>query len=567
MQHDYMETLQSITENLTEEEKLGLPALKKQLLNGYLNLGKEVHVGNRRNLKFTETSRDDLRASREEIIAAIEGKNCTVMFGAGKDSSFVLTIARVLQLELLEEYGTTFELRVGMGRHPGMIDCMQTIDEQGKSIDGNIEKVLKALDLHDDQSVKMFFIDNQRTTPYSNDLNNPDSTIPTDVTEQNRNDVLINGHMWGGAGRRTFCDDCNKNLSRWIATALAYEGGADLYMTGDSRKELNAQIGTDVPKIMDALGVNDNDHTHNLSPTQEAFRKLDKVGTAHTKLAHGDTTEDITLRHIPYENVPERTRLVTVFDQIEYDSNKRMAFFHDFLKFDFDSLMFSFTETDCGNPALMCHNIGLIAEAIGGTYADGIRAYVDYGISKMEEKGFADELIEKMRVRYEDDAAINHMRAKVEDYARRAYHLEPQHLEAMAYAPFTERGKNLDAWLEHVGDEELRAYKDDIRTMISQEKGRSSQLPDEVTQKLEEQTGLTLDQMRHLYKAPLMMDNLNQHRGENVTATRFDEESDNPDLKALVERRLGLGIIGANDSLYQGTLQLSSGQELPVMGR
>ena len=555
------DTLNEILSNLTDAEKAGLPALEKQLVNGYLNLGKEIAPSNK-SLRFVNDTAKGMQATKEEIAEALKGKNCTVMFGAGKDSSFVLTIAHALQLELLEKYGETFELRVGIGRHPGMIDCLQTVDEQGNVVDGNIEKVLKALHLHDDPSVKMFFLDNNRATPYR-----ADSPIPEDVTEQNRNDVLINAHMWGGAGRRTFCDDCNKNLSRWIATALAYDGGADLYMTGDSRYELNTQVGTDIPRIISALGITDEGAETTLSPAQEAFRKLNLVGEEHTRLAHGDTQEAVAARHIPYEAVPERTRLVTVFDQIDYDSNKRMPFFHDFLKFDFDSLMFSFTETDCGNPALMCHNIGLIAETLGSTYADGVRAYVEYAIGKMEEKGFANELIDKMRERYKDDDAITHMRAKVEDYAMRAYRLEPQHLEAMVYAPFTKGGKNLDAWLEHIGDAELLSHQEDIREAISQKKGTASLLSEQVIEKLEHYTGLNLEQMRHLYISPLLMDNLGQQRGENLKPQRFGEESDLPDLQAMVRRQVGLEIIGGNDSLYQGRITLPTGKELEVMGR
>lgn len=573
MEHNYDTILDSITNALTKAEKAGLPALKRQLINGYLNLGEDMGEANRSNLRFAKN------ASEQDIADALDGQNCTVMFGAGKDSSFVLTVARALQLQLLKEYGTTFELRVGIGRHPGMIDCLQSIDDDGTVVDGNIEKVLKALTLHDDPLANIFFLDNQRVTPYSNDPNNPDSYIPYDVTEQNRNDVLINGHMWGGAGRRTFCDDCNKNLSRWIATALAYDGGADLYMTGDSRKELNTQIGTDIPNIMESLGIADDKSSKDMSPTQEAFWKLSKVGDEHTLLAHGNAPEDIATRHIPYENIPDRTRLITVFDQIEYDSNQRMNFFHDFLKFDFDSLMFSFTETDCGNPALMCHNIGLIADQIGSSYADGIRAYVEYAIGKMAEKGFDDELINKMRERYKDDAAIAHVRMRVEDYAARAYNLHPQHLESMVYAPFTENCKNLDVWLEHLDTihqdngnvlqytAALLEYADDIRLIIEE----PGYLPEakhvRLIMELEHQTGLSVEQMRHLANAPLMMDNLNQNRGENLETARFDDEIDKPDLQALVKRRLGLGAIGINDSLYQGKAMLDTGQELPVMGR
>ncbi len=565
--HRYTSLLNTILSNLSDAEKQGLPAIRRQLINGYLNLGEDLDINNRENLRFAKNT------PAETIAEALNKKNCTVMFGAGKDSSFVLTIARTVQLQLLEEYGTTFELRVGIGRHPGMIDCLQTLDEHHNIVDGNIERVFTALDMHDDPLVTMFFIDNKRTTPYSYDIHHPNAQIPDDVMQQHRNDVLINGHMWGGAGRRTFCDDCNKNLSRWIATALAYDGGADLYMTGDSRKELNTQIGSDIPNMMNALGISSDYLAQEMSDTQKAFQQLDAVGEAHTRLVHGADEHNIAPRSIPYADVPDRTRLVTVFDQIAYDSNKRMAFFNDFLNFDFDSLMFSFTETDCGNPALMCHNIGLIAKQIGSSYEEGIRAYVEYGIGKMREKGFADELIDTMRMRYQDDDAITHIRAIVEDYAHRAYQLEPQHLEAMVYAPFTEGGKNLDAWLDHLDNPALTRHRDEIYDTIMQEKDTAITLVQTIQQTLERYTGLSIDQMRHLAKAPLMLNNLQQQRTKNLEASRFDDATDSPDLQALIQRRLGLGIVSLHDTLYQGKVTIPSQAidgtdiELKVMGR
>lgn len=57
-----------------------------------------------------------------------------------------------------------------------------------------------------------------------------------------------------------------------------------------------------------------------------------------------------------------------------------------------------------------------------------------------------------MKERYKDDASIMEMRKKVEEYAERAYGLKPEHLVAMVYSPFTDRGKNLHRYLQHLAD-------------------------------------------------------------------------------------------------------------------
>lgn len=499
MDQQLQELKDTILSKFSDSEVAGLKRLKKQLVRQYLNLGKNVTKEN-----------IVLDAAPEEIAQTLEGKNLLVMCGGGKDSEVVLAGARALQLMMLEEYGTTFNLRVGIGRQPGMIDVYD-----------NLEHAFDALKLKGDPSVDLFYIDGKQTQPY--DKNTP---IPEDVTTIHRDNALVNGHIFSGAGRRTFCDDCNKSLAGWIASGISYKDGADLFMTGDSTTELNAQIRSAVPEMAKGLEVELPQASVGKTQTQHAFELLDTVGRAHSELVHG-SEEEAAARSINFEGIPDKTRFVSFFSALGYESKDRLDFLTNFLGFSFDSLMFSFTESDCGNPALMCHLYGLVAEhahgSQGATYNDGVRMYVDYAIGKMEEKGFPAQLIDKMRERYSNDENIQQMREKVEEYASRAYHFEPEHLVAMVYAPFTEHGKNLNRYLNYLVKSEkpdghtLLAAEGKVRDLLSSDAPPTEE-QGKLAERLSDLTGLNLKQMRHLSNAGLALNNFDRlHRSNDVT--------------------------------------------------
>lgn len=501
------------------KEKEGLKELKRQIIRQYVNLG----------IDRSERELLDFNPSEAKIRESIAGKNMLVMCGGGKDSEVVLAGARVLQLMVLQEYGVTFELRVGIGRQPGMID-----------VHDNLENAFNALGLKGDPMVDLFYIDGKTTVPYQKDL-----PLPEHVIRMNRDNALMNGHLFSGAGRRLFCDDCNKNLAGWIATALAYKGGADLYMTGDSQKELLAQIGTAIPYMAQHLGVELEKADGSIS-VRKAFEMLDKVGRAHSLIVH-HTPEAVEARSIDYAPIPEHARFISFFSKVPYESRDRLAFLTGFLGFSFDSLMFSFTESDCGNPVLMCHLYGLIAEHCYGrdgfTYSDGIRMYMQYAVGKMEEKGFPAQLIQQMKDRYASENHIQAMRITVEEYARRAYGFEPEHLIAMVYAPFTENGKNLKPWLDYlarsnniqgivsgqpIGHDRLWLAKTRIREMLVSGRNLSiSQQP--LAERLQELTGMDIQQMRHLCGMGLALNNFDPGNKGNETIRRFRETMEQAD--------------------------------------
>jgi hypothetical protein len=498
MTHSEMhsELLATLKQQFTEEEWGYILEQKEQLVRRYrAAYGRTLPVEQRANATVTE---------------ALQGRNLTVMYGGGKDSGVMLAGARAMQLLIEQEYGITLELRVGIGEHSGMVGGVYE----------NIDKALDVLKLKDDPSVDVAWLQRDRTQHYQT----PPTTLPATVKNLSRQAIVQNGHMFSGAGRRTFCDSCNLGLGQWISSMLAYKGGADVFMTGDNVTETSAQIDGAVKEMAQDLNIA-LPNSQKRTPTQQNFANLASLEATHHAYLYG--LDDLQGRmRFKYQDVPEKTQFMGFFgkDGVSNTIGKRVEFLHDFLGMDYSTLAFSFTESDCGNPALMAHIYGLIAQHAygdkGATYADGIRMVLDYVMPKVVEKEFPPEFIEELKERYKDDKTIAQTRRNVEEYALKAYDLKPEHLVAMVYSPFAGQGTNLKCYLDYVRSIEPS-------TESSQLVGNSERQIERILQghttaneqqkllvnALEELTGVPLEQMRSLYTKDLLINNFDlNHR-------------------------------------------------------
>lgn len=498
--------LQKIKAAFTQEEWAYIIEQKEQLVRRY-----EISHKRTANVK----DREAITTSQ-----ALSGKNLTVMYGGGKDSGVMLAGARAMQLLIEEEYGVSLELRVGIGEHSGMVGGVYK----------NIDNALNVLELKNDPTTEIVWIERNKTITKET---TPDG-VSDSIKDLSRKTILRNGHLFSGAGRRTFCDSCNIGLGQWITTMLAYNGGADVFMTGDNAVELGSQIKKSVGEVAKDLNV-----TLSKQPRTLAQRNLDllaAVGEKHSEIILGEDKEALGY---PYPEVPDKTQFMGFFGEGKDISNtigKRIDFLRDFLGMDYSTLAFSFTESDCGNPALMCHIYALIAEQAygqqGATYGDGVRMFLDYVMPKVEEKEFPAEFIAELRKRYESEEAITETRKAVEEYAKQAYNLSPDQLIAMVYAPFTQQGTNLEKYLDYLGTLEsptsaMKAVigkQKQIKQILASNNQPSSDIQSDIIEALTTLTGQPLSQMRDLYKQDLMINNFNpaHHSSEyskNVLAT------------------------------------------------
>jgi hypothetical protein len=401
-----------------------------------------------------------------------------VAYGGGKDSSYTLAFVRALQLILDRDHGSSFRLRTATNRHAGMPHAVME----------NIDRAYRRLGLFDDPHCEMLLIDGTDVGQFGVDVPQPDH-----VARRNRADILMTGHRTFAEARPTFCNACNISMVNSFGIAAAYGDGVDLVVTGDSREEQRAY----------ALWVRDLAKRFGIRPVrrESAFKSflatLDELSETYFHDIHGSRDADRGVAR----DVGEALRSFSIYEDTGYSAGDHWELLTGFLGFSFDDLAFSFTESDCANPALMAHLRGLKCErCYDRDYADGLGEYVGFAVRLMRRKEFPEVLIQQMRERYDGADAIARQRAVVGRFAWEAYRMTEEQLVCMVYSPFADGLAGLDRFLdrEHPALYERRA---EVRAMLhAGTDGHDVALAGAI----ERISGLTLAQLRFLARRPLV---------------------------------------------------------------
>jgi hypothetical protein len=404
-----------------------------------------------------------------------------VAYGGGKDSSYTLAFVRAMQLILFRVYGTTFRLRAATNRHAGM----------PRAVMENIDREYLALRLAGDPDCELLLIDGNEVTPFD-----VDAPQRPEVIRRNRLDILMTGHRTFGDGRPTFCNACNLSVFSSFGVAAAHGAGADIIITGDSRQE-QRQYTAWVSRLSRRLAPGQAKGENGLG---RLLSHLDRIGQSYFADIHGpDAAEALAERRV-IAAVPPHLRFFSIYSDTAYDAGDHMELLTGFLGFQFDDLGFSFTESDCGNPALMAHLRGLKCERVyQRSYAEGMAEYVEFALDLMRKKDFPPELIMQMRERYDGTDAIARMRRAASDYAMATFGLTETQLVCMVYSPFAEKGTGLEEFLQR----EHPALADrQVHALLA---GESEESGDDLTLagELERISGLELSQLRVLYRSAL----------------------------------------------------------------
>jgi hypothetical protein len=406
-----------------------------------------------------------------------------VAFGGGKDSAYTLAFVRAMQLILFRVHGSTFRMRVATNRHAGM----------PRAVLENIDRAYRALRLGGDPDCELLLIDGDEVTPFD-----VDAPQREQVVRRNRLDILMTGHRTFADGRPTFCNACNLSVANSFGLAASYGDGADLIITGDSKEEQRQYTawigqlarrlvppGQPLPRPSGGSGIG------------RVLSQLDNVARSYFADIHGpDAADEVAQRRVA-AGVPGRLQFFSIYSDTHYAADDHLELLVGFLGFEFDDIAFSFTESDCGNPALMAHLRGLKAERLfRRSYADGMGEYVAFALELMRRKDIPPELVELMRSRYEGPGAIGRMRGAAAGYARETFGLAEEQLVCMVYSPFTGKGAGLDQFLarEHPA---LAGRAADLHALLagdSDEPGLAGELV--------RISGLGLSQLRVLYGSP-----------------------------------------------------------------
>lgn len=413
--------------------------------------------------------------------APVSSRRVLVAYGGGKDSSYTVAFVRLLQLKMLERYGETFIMRVGSMRHGGVPQAVMD----------NIDRVYCRLELYGDDRAELLVIDHNHVSTFERDL-----PMPQEVLDINRTDILMNGHRTAGDGRPTFCNSCNLSVANFYGLACWYDGGVDVVFTGDSKEE-QRQYYKWIMGMGSHIGLNIREHRskgfHGL------LQILNDIGQKYFHEMFGPGFEDeCRKREIAFGNSEQLPEFVTIYDDVSYRVDDHWPLISEFLGFEFDDLAFSFTESDCANPALMAHLRGLKAAHVERTdYYTGIFEYLQLATQLMKKKEIPGELQELVLKRYKDKDAIDRIKAKITEFAWQAFRLSEANMIAMVSTPFVNKGQYLEQWLSQ-NHKDLLPCIEELRTIL--EGGDvNSQERRTLVSGLEDIIGLPLKQMQSLY--------------------------------------------------------------------
>ncbi len=360
--------------------------------------------------------------------AALQENRVFVAYGGGKDSSYMVAFVRLIQLLLFNTCGTTFQLVIATNRHIGM----------PFSVMENIDRTYTALAAYDDPNIELLLIDGEEVGPFA--LHQPRRA---EEIAKNRLDILMTGHRCEGNARPTFCNACNLSMVNSFGIAAQYGEGIDVVITGDSRKEQRAYVAW-VNHIAAKFGL---PRQANQQSFHTFLQTMSGIAQYYFQDIYGAQDEQQQHRII-LDGLMRDPVFFSIYQDTDYKAGEHWELLTDFLGFQFDELAFSFTESDCANPALMAHLRGLKAEHLHErTYAAGVTEYTHFAVGLMQKKDFPHHLIEIMQGRYSTPATIQTMRTKLDAHAQTTLDLSEEQLVCMLYSPFVESGKNLATYL------------------------------------------------------------------------------------------------------------------------
>ena len=403
-----------------------------------------------------------------------------VAYGGGKDSAYTAAFMRAVHLAMAERFeGDTFQLRIVTMRHSGMPYVVME----------NIHRTYSALGVYEDPMVELLLIERDQVHPF--DLNAP---MPLPVIENNRIDLLMSGHRSYGDGRTTFCNACNLNVASSFGVAARYGGGVDLIVTGDSPSEQRDYM-LWIRGIARKIGQKPAES----KKFKGTLETLNGLAQAYFMEIHGDSQADRLAERSVVSDVSEKLTFFSIYDHTDYESGAHWNLLTEFLGFVFDDLAFSFTESDCANPALMAHLRGLRTQYVyKRSYREGIEQYADFAIALMKKKDFPDHLVKIMQQRYSTEEGVEAMRAMTEHYALTTFGLTTAHLVCLVYSPFVGGCQNLHDYLVAEQPDLLPRENEIVALLKGEEAGDPS-----LASKLERISGLSVTDLRHICASPI----------------------------------------------------------------
>jgi len=382
---------------------------------------------------FKEFDGNSYITAADKVKRALDGKtvknqsigdvNILLAYGGGKDSTMSLIFLKYVQSLFLKDTNKTFKLHILTHIHPGM----------RKTVFENIKIVFNKLRLYDDKDVHITF-QTKNALFNQEDVNrffrsNNGITIPRNVKEEFRREMLLFGHLSKGLGRYTFCYTCNIDMIMSIITnVLKPDNNIHFIVTGDSKEEKGLYT-TWLNEIFSFVEGKEVDiRQGDTASFCKHFVDLQKTFNEKYLGILNQSAGKITI-------MPE------LFDITEYVNFSLDKLIKEFLEikmgFKFESDSFNFSETDCFYPAIMAYTASLR----GGLNKDEhIKRHLEHVKKIMREKGFHSEFIDKA-----SNVGIKY--SEVKPFLEHEIGISDKQIKTLVESPFLDDGKNLQSFL------------------------------------------------------------------------------------------------------------------------
>ncbi|MEI7475412.1 MAG: hypothetical protein WCK67_11615 [bacterium] len=482
---------------------------------------------------------DTLHATKENI----DQKTVLVTYGGGKDSSYMTAFVRYIQLKLLKpiENNKTFNIRTITNRQSHMPDTVMN----------NVHNVFIKLGMYKDKFVELFVADDDQLTQLTKKLPIIKLPIPKNVIQRDRKDLLMAGNLTNGEGRRLYCDFCNGYMQKGEAHAITHGNGVDLIITGDSLKEI-----VHYKKWINNLVefVTGKENTQRKKGFMDYMDDINTVSKKYNEEIHGEN--GLNRYEMPKLAKGQKIPILyTIYGDTKYDLNSHRKLLDEFLgfKFNSDDLSFSFTESDCSAPALMAVLRGIRVEKLHNrSYEEGVKEYIDQlALPVMKSKEFPQDLIKAQTELYNSPKKINNMKQKVLNFYKERLGVTEENLTCMIYSPFAEHAKNLNLYIQKE-QPELIPYNERIKQILSDSKLELNDIDNSIIKTLEQNSGITLNDMRYLYQKSLFQNKT----GDSLEAIK----TNNPKITDLITK------FNADDP-HKRNIQLPDGSYEEISGR
>jgi hypothetical protein len=438
---------------------------------------------------FRRAERTALQLLIQRLIVAAGGIeriasfNVMVPFSGGKDSAYTVALLRAAQLSIAGRSPATFNLRIATMRHTGMTPAVMD----------NIQRTYSALFLHDDPRVELVVVDHQTVRVFE-----PGLPLSQACREQNRSDMLFNGHLSAGDGRTTFCNNCYLGIADFFERATTWGGGVDAVVSGDSRKEQKQYL-TWAMRVAPPTAYRFADWGN--QNFNGMLNIVSTISQAYNEALYGEDNdgESQPIMPVSFTNKSMAPAFIAISDLIASDTEEHWKLLTEFLGFRFDDLAFGFSESDCANPLLMAHMRGLKVQHVQGrSYAEGVAEYLQLAKAMMRSKRMPERLIDQAMNAYADDEAIASRRTLAAEFAQEGFGLSEAQLICLLFSPFVNEGRELESFLRRHHPGMLVALPELHKALQGQA------APEQVLQWLGDISGLTLPGLQSLYRKGLV---------------------------------------------------------------